>query len=1133
MLNHYLKEMVQVRRSSTKSWVLAAVFMAQGFHFAPTGAQAAENKAEMRVQRKDRDLISLFEEIQRNSNYLIVYNDKVVEKLAGQAIDFSLDNQDALEVLGKAAKAYNFSYEVDGRQIIIKAGESSATNADAAKLTRAVQERTISGTVVDDRGEAIPGASVLVKGTTRGTTTDLDGKFSLRVNQGDVLLVSFIGFRTLEQPVGNQSVFAISLREEISEMAEFVKTGYGVQEKRSITGALSSVKGDVIQNFPVASFDRALQGQVAGVNIMANNGVPGGPVSIQIRGVGSITAGSQPLIIVDGVQLNTNTTAGNTASNPLAFLNPNDIESIEVLKDGAAASIYGAQAANGVLLVTTKSGKSGKTEFTLNFFTGITEPMPEVRMMNSQQFMDARLTAVQNRFPNRTPEVNRVNTLRQLGFPDNFSDADIAALPTFNWQREAFQMGRTQNVEFSARGGNDKTTFFISGSHNQADGNVVGIDFQRSTGKFRVRHKENERLDFGFDINLASIVQNGTTGSSGSTGAFAAPQYSSPMMLPWLPIFLDDGSLNAPVQGFPGAMDRNAISETLLNTLQSRTQSIVANVDAVYKIYNNLSFKSFYGVDFRVIDSETYTDPRTRSGFANQGSLTTQSFRNVNFITNQVLTYNTKFEGGHNLNALLGGEFRSDIREFSSISGQGFTTHQFRTMQAAAVISGASGNWTGFRRMGVFSQVNYDYNKRFLLSGVLRYDGSSRFGRDNRFGWFPAVSAGWNLTEESWLTDKSWIDQLKLRAGYGETGNDDIGNFEALGLFGSSTATNYNQEPGFRPSGIENSLLAWERNITTNIGIDYAFFNGRVSGAVEVFRRLSNDLLLDRPLPWTSGFSNVTSNVGQLKNEGLELEIRTVNLRKGSFEWSTNFNITFINNEVLDLGGDDVLPGNQSVRVGFPLRTNFLAQYAGVNSATGRPMFFDRNGDIIYNPIAPDDFATFGNGLSSHFGGFTNTFTYKGFSLSVFFQYDYGRELSNSGQMGFWFRNGQDNRNALESIYLNRWTEPGQITTVPRPFDGGTEPGGRSHVSASSRFLEDASFIRLRQLSASYDLPRPLVSRMKLRSARVYAQGVNLLTFTKWRGYDPELVIGEGNFTSTQGAIPQTRAYTAGIQIGF
>lgn len=1091
--------------------------------------------AKITVQFINGSILDLFEKIQKESDYFIVYNEAFFEKIKNQKVSVSAKDKGVLEILKEVSESNNFTFEVSGRQIVLipNSNEKAVTVPASLKTDVSEQGRMIQGVIRDETGDPLPGVSILIKGTTRGTTTDLDGRFSLEVPPNATLVLNYIGFKPREVVVGNQSTFDLSMEAQISNLTEFVVTGYGVQEKRAITGAMSSLKGEIIQNFPVVSMDRALQGQISGVNIMGANGVPGGPVRIQIRGVGSITGGGQPLIIVDGVQLNMAEGATNTASNPLAFLNPNDIESIDVLKDGAAASIYGAQAANGVILVTTKSGKSGKTQFNLNVFSGITEPMPVVQMMNSQEFMDVRLTAFNNQFPNRTPAQNREILLPQLGFPATFTDEDIAALPTYDWQREAFRTGVTHNLELSASGGNDKTTFFISGSHNYTEGNVVSLDFQRSTARLSLNHKENQRLSFRFDVNLASLRQNGVTGSAGSTGAFSAPQYSAPMMLPWIPVRLEDGSFNAPIEGFPGNMDRNAISEQSLNDLYSRTNSIISNFQVNYKIADNLNFRSFYGLDYRVIDQTNYTDPRTRSGFATQGSLNLENRQNVNFLSTQTLNYTKNFTGGHNLSALFGAEYRSDVRETNSVNGQGFPTFQFRTLQAAALITSATADWTGFRRMGAFSQVNYDFNKRFMVSGVLRYDGSSRFGVDNKFGWFPAISGGWNMHEEAWLTDKSWIDQIKLRVGYGETGNDAIGNFDSRGLYQGLAAANYNDRPGIRPSAIANTFLAWERNVTTNIGVDYAFFGGRISGAVEVFRRLSKDLLLDTPLPWTSGFSNVTQNVGKLKNEGLEIEIQTRNIVKRDFTWTTNFNITFLKNEVMDLGGLDVLPGNQSVRVGYPVNTNFFAHYAGVNSATGRPMFFDAGGNITYNPVFPGDWAIFGNQLSSYFGGLTNTFTYKGFSLSALFIYDFGRELSNAGQMGFWYRNGQDNRNSLQSIYADRWTEPGQVTNVPRPIGGGAEVAGRNKNAASSRFLEDASFIRLRQLAMTYDLPGPMLSRMKLRSAQVYFQGANLLTFTAWKGYDPELIIGEGNFASTQGALPQTRAYTVGVQIGF
>lgn len=1081
---------------------------------------------------KGLTLQKVFSEIEAQTGYVVFYKKELLKK--AKPVTLSAKNMLLPEFLEKVMKEQPLDYEISNETILISAKPRVISKNHRLEVTEAYIPPKITGTIKTADGQPVEGATIVNRNSNESVTSDKTGSFSINADKGDVLQISFVGFETQDIKVGERTSITVIMKEKISSLNEIVVTGYSTQEKRSITGAMSSIKKEALENYPVQSFDRAIQGQVSGVNVMGANGVPGGPVQIQIRGTGSITAGTQPLYIVDGIQLNGSTTSTQTASNPLAFLNTNDIESIEILKDGAAASIYGAQAANGVVLVTTKKGVAGKTKFNISYYNGITRPMPEVQMLNSQQFLAARFEARNNRYTTRTPEKNRADVLTGVGLPDNLTDKDIADLKTYNWQEAAFTTGRTDNIDVSVSGGNNTTNFFLSSSYNKTDGNVIGIDFERATVKLNLGHKANDRLSFSTNINLSYIVQNGTSGSSGSSGAFAAPQYSAPMILPFLRIYNEDGTHNAPIEGFPGSSNRNPIYETIVHILQSRTKAAVANFQASYKITDDLTFKSFYGIDFRVINDNRYIDPRTRSGAASRGELSVAEGQNSNFLTNQTLNFKKTFNGMHHLSVLGGVEYRRDVRNSSSIFGTGFTTYQFRTLQSAAIIESGTGSWTGFKRFGFLSQANYDFDKKYMVSAVLRYDGSSRFGKNNQFGYFPAISAGWDMAEENFLKSTTWINQLKIRVGYGETGNDDIGNFDSRGLFGSSSAANYNQEPGIRPTGIANTDLKWERNVTTNIGVDYTFFDERISGSVDVFRRVSKDLLLDRPIPYLSGFASLTSNVGELKNEGLEVEIRTINVKTKNFTWSTNFNISFLKNRVVKLADDDsVLPGNQSVRVGYSMGTNFMAQYAGVNSATGRPMWYDAKGEITYNPVNPTDYAIFGDQLSDYFGGFTNNFKYKGLSLNVLFHYDFGRDLSNAGMNSRWYNNGMEARNSLERIYLARWTKPGQLTTVPRTYDGGAETNGASHTTTSSRFLEDASFIRLKQVVFGYDLPGNVVKKMRLNSVRLYAQAVNLFTWTKWTGYDPELIINSGEFTSTQGTVPQTRAYTFGIQVGL
>ncbi|NGM89966.1 TonB-dependent receptor [Parapusillimonas sp. SGNA-6] len=436
--------------------------------------------------------------------------------------------------------------------------------------------------------------------------------------------------------------------------------------------------------------------------------------------------------------------------------------------------------------------------------------------------------------------------------------------------------------------------------------------------------------------------------------------------------------------------------------------------------------------------------------------------------------------------------------------------------------------------MGVFGQVNYNYRNRYMLSGILRYDGSSRFGDNHLFGWFPAISGGWDAAQEDFLKSVQWLNQLKLRVGYGETGNDRIGNFTARSLYGT---TQYDGQGGTVPTRLGNDDLRWERNTTTNIGLDYSMLNRRIYGSVEVYRRISKDLLLTQPIPWVSGYAEISRNVGEVKNEGIEFEINVNPVRSSRFNWTSGFNISFIKNRVTKLYGDLAsLPGRASIRVGYSLHTNFLNQYAGVNSATGRPMWYAADGSYSYRPGAQGSesytLRDRGNRLSDYYGGWNNNFKYKSFQLDVLLHYDMGRELYNN-MARIMSRKGDVLVNGAVWYYDNRWTAPGQITSVPRPIDGATELNALAADGSSTRFLEDASYIRLKHINFSYDIPSSFASRLKISNARVFFQALNVMTWTKWTGYDPEFYIDESNFESNAGIVPQTRTYNLGVQFKF
>jgi TonB-dependent starch-binding outer membrane protein SusC len=994
------------------------------------------------------------------------------------------------------------------------------------------QDRVITGTVTStEDGQGVPGATVLVKGTTIGTATDIDGKYSISVPAGNnVLVYSFVGLRSQEVNIGSRSTINVALESDVTALGEVIVTGYGTQPKREVTGAVSSVKGDAIQNLPMQSFDRALQGRAAGVQVRSSNGLPGGNVNIRIRGVGSINAGNEPLFIVDGVQLNNQSNAAFTQSNPLAFLNPNDIESMEILKDAASAAIYGSQAANGVVIITTKKGKQGKAKFEFNAFAGETQPMKFLDVLGGAEWFDSQRTAFINS-GNTAPEANALNAMGVL--PSNWQTltreqlAQIGAeLPTYDWQREVMGAGKLQNYELSVSGGDAKTTFFLSGSYNYQQASFKPVDFERGTVRLALSHQANDRLNIETNINLSTFQQNVPFAVEGSF--LGSPAFSASAVLPHNAIYNEDGTYNTAIRGVLG---QNVVLVNAYNSGIQRTNTAVGNLITTYKILDNLSFRSLFGLDYRLLQGDNYRDPRTPDGAGVRGRSSVQSDWRTRFITTQTLNWNKSFSGVHNLSAILGVEYLSETREGLSGAGIGFPTFQFRTIQSAATPESITGFWTGYRRASAFGSVNYDYKKKYLATVTARYDGSSRFGANSRYGLFPSIRVGWSMVEEEFLKTSSVVSEMKLRASYGLTGNDQIGNFAARGLYGGGG--NYSGSAGIVPTSLANLDLGWETNNTLNLGLDYGIFSNRITGSLDVFDRRTKDLLLDQPILWTNGFSSIANNVGELQNKGIEVEISTVNIDKGGFRWNTSFNFSKIVNQVVKLYDDlQFLPANPGIAIGQPVGRDgggsvFAAEYAGVNPATGRPMWYDINRNITYLPLAADR-VYYGSNLATTFGGMNNTFSYKGFELTTFFVYEYGAIFSD-GQYGFLRENGTRLAlNGLREVNDRKWTTPGQITDIPRDLktNAGNETRGASRNSGTAALLK-GDFIRLSQLTVAYNFKPTLINRIGLSRARVYMQGLNLWTYTDYPGYDPEFT-GAGT-----GQVPLTKNYTLGVQIGF
>lgn len=998
------------------------------------------------------------------------------------------------------------------------------------------QNRTITGKVADETGKLLEGASVQAKGSKTAVLTKADGSFSIQVAQNvKSIIVSYVGSEAMEIALNGESVYAVSLKKKVDPLEEVVVTGYQARKKRDEAGAISSIKAAQIENLPNASLDKALQGKAAGVLVQASNGLPGGAINVRIRGQGSYLAGNDPLYIVDGVQINTRSDGNFTQNNPLAFLNPDDIETIDILKDAASAAIYGSNASNGVVIITTKKGKAGKTKFNANVYMGSVQLMKKLEMSNSQEYFQMRAEAYGNN--NNLPWDNLAvlqTVLNELRVPNAATLtqaqalAAAAALPTYDWQDAAFRTGSIQNYELSASGGNDKTTFRIAGNYSFQEANVTKADFKRAGLRFDIQNKATDRLTIGSSVNISTFTQNNPFATSGSF--LGSPAFSASGLIPVNPIYNADGTY----YGVPGQTPANLIGTLNQNIIQvndynsgyQRTNQLIGNVTLDYKITSWLSFKALVGLDYRLTQGKNVRDARTADGFNFKGNVNVQSNWNTNINSYQTLNFNKTFGTKHRLDGLVGFEVRKENNESITANGQGFPTYQFTSLNNAATPAGVGEFYTGFRRNGFFGKVNYGFDRKYLIAFTLRRDGSSRFGSDNQYGTFWGVSGAWNIDQENFLKNSDVINSLKLRASYGSTGNDQIGNFDALGLYGGGGI--YNGGSGISYSQLANPNLKWERNITTNLGLDFGLFNNRINGSIEVYNKETRDLLISQPIQSSTGFGSITSNVGRLTNKGIELTLSgdIIKAKKqGGFNWNTTFTFAYNKNEVKELyGGLQILPGDNSVQVGQPLGVLFTQQFAGVNPSTGRPMWYDSLGNLTYQVLAKDRKIIGPQNTPLYQGGLRNSLSFKNFTFEFFFQYEYGRYTSD-GQANFLIENIA-RINVLKQAYDNRWTTPGQITFFPRYNTAGTEAKGSGAQSGTRTFFK-ADYVRLKNVAVYYDLSPSLVKKAGLSSFRFYVQGTNLWTASDWFSYDIEFV---GTAT---GIVPQTKNYTVGVQVGF
>jgi len=1015
----------------------------------------------------------------------------------------------------------------------------------ALGFSAVAQKISIRGTVTDKTdGSALPGVSVIEKGTTNGSATDQSGTFNLSVNPGATLQVSFIGYQIQEIPVGTQTVFQIQLEADVVTLKDVVVIGYGAIEKRDVTGAIGSISSKDFRDQPTSNVAGNLQGKMAGINITSTSGTPGAGLQVSIRGA------SNPLYVVDGVPMLSESnssiatafdTEGNVVGNgqnisSISDINPNDIESVEVLKDAAAAAIYGARAANGVILITTKRGKSGKTKFNFSHYSGIQQPTRKIDFLSSSQLLEL----IEEARANDLALYNEDNTIFGEDFdpsvltdPLNYEDTGVNTV----WLDEVLKNAAVRNYEVSASGGNEKTKFYVGGSYFDQDGIVINSGFKRLSTRLNLDHQATEKLSFGVNFSASHSKNRRSFNDNTYTGIITNAIGASPLM----PVYDENGNYEDYTLYQVNWLSDNPVLSA--NEIKAFTTSnrLIGSVFGEYKLTSNLKFRSSWSTDYNSVIDDQFFSPITADASAVSGRAYTGNFQQLTWLNENILTYDKSFSNSK-LNAIAGYTMQETESRFTSLNGQGFPAGSgLENISSAAVITKGIGNGTSFGLVSWLSRVNYDISDKYLFSVSARMDGSSRFSKNDRYGFFPSASAGWRISREAFFGEPTLLTDLKLRASYGVTGDQEIGNFQNVSLW---QPARYLGLSGLRPRNIADPNLTWQSNKSFNVGIDWELYKGRITGSIDYFKSNKTNLLSNDIIPGTTGFATITRNRGEIENRGWEISVQSVNVANEKLRWTTTFNLSFIKNEIKDLTNDGLLVSAYSdispthiLQKGQALGTFFSVRYAGVDPENGDALYYNIDGEIVTaGEVTSDDAVIAGKAIPDYFGGFNNSITYGNFDFQLATQFNVGNSIYNLIKATY-LNMGWSNEGGLDQIYANnsvevldRWRKPGDRTNVPR-----ASFINQNYVENSTQYIEDGSFFRIRTLTAGYTI-RPKESKW-YSNIRLYAQAQNLFVFTKYTGFDPEVSSTGGGNPGTAGvdyaAYPQPRTFMFGFNIGF
>jgi TonB-linked SusC/RagA family outer membrane protein len=1002
------------------------------------------------------------------------------------------------------------------------------------------QSLEIKGKVTDTNQEPLIGATILVQGTEQGTITDINGNFQLKTDPKATLIISYTGFSSKIIVVGNQTVWNIMLEPEDLKLDEVVVIGYGSQRKSQITGAISSLKGKDIQDQPVSNLANSMQGRVAGLNVMSASGTPGAGLLVNVRG------NNAPLYVVDGIPLLSESNSGLSTSfdlqgqnvgsgqtlSSISDINPNDIESIEVLKDASAAAIYGARAANGVILITTKRGKSGGQEASFNFYSGIQQIARPIKFMDSKEMVGLI-------------EEARANDLAIFKkdpsyFGDNFDPSvltdpldnfDLSSEVNTNWLNEVSRLAPINNYEFSFRAGNEKTKYFTSLGYFDQQGVIIENYYKRFNYRLNLDHEINSRFKLGITFNTTYSKNRRSFNDNTYTGIITNALGASPLM----PAYEEDGSYAGFEDYQANWLSDNPVKSAKEIRAFTNGYRALGTLAGEYKFSNTLYFKSSMSADVHFNFDTQFKSPLTADAEAFGGASYEGNFRNVTWLNENTLHYSDT-KNGNTLSLLGGVTMQRTQIDRSSALGQGFPPGALERISSAANIINATSEGTSFALLSFISRINYDVKNRFLFTFTSRADGSSRFSKNNRFGFFPSGAVAWRISKEPFFNGlKQVFSDFKIRMSAGLTGDQEIGDFQNITFY---TASRYAGRSGYQLRNLADPDLTWQTNSMFNIGLDYEMADGKIGGSLEFFNSLKSNLLSEDLIPATTGFTSITRNGGEVQNVGLEFNINASLAKKEKFTWDVNFNATWIHNEIKSLNSDGVylnayddLEATHILQIGHPVGSFLGLKYLGVDPETGDVQFedFNEDGNIDY-----DDAQIIGKAMPDLYGGLTNVFKWKNLDFSIFSRFSFGNQVYNLIR-GTTENLGWSNDGGLSSIYANntlnvrdRWKKPGDEA----------EYGRASFINLnlglnSSQMVENASFFRIQNINAGYSLPSP----GKFSSVRIYAEVQNLWILTSYKGFDPEVSSNGGLADRTAGvdygAYPSARTFLMGLSLKF